>query len=266
MKKFINHNIFKNVLLMTVIGLVLGALRPFGMVDIPVYLSMSFWVLTCILGYGIYAPIIVLSVESLKRRLHRQWLRVAIGAFGASVIMTAVVPIITWLFFAYEVNFVDRFMELFPRTILVGTVITVVSLMRTHIDTQKAALTQTEEALNSALVVQQDDMDSASRQFMAQLPIEKQGDLLCLQMDDHYIKVYTEKGHHMLLMRFKDALLALKHYPGYQTHRSWWVAHQAISQVKREERRLTLTLTNGLQVPVSKTHIKAIKEAGFVAS
>lgn len=98
---------------------------------------------------------------------------------------------------------------------------------------------------------------------MNQLPIEKRGELLCLEMSDHYVKVYTSKGHHMVLMRFKNALSALSLYPGTQTHRSWWVAHNAIKQVKKDERKISLVLLNDLVVPVSRTYARDVKQAGF---
>lgn len=69
-------------------------------------------------------------------------------------------------------------------------------------------------------------------------------------MDDHYVKVYTDKGHHMLLMRFKDALALLENHPDLQTH-SWWVSLDAVSSVEKQSRKVTLLLKNQLSVPVS---------------
>jgi len=97
--------------------------------------------------------------------------------------------------------------------------------------------------------------------FMAQLPVDKRGKLFCLEMSDHYLKVYTDKGHHLILMRFKDALALLSDYQGLQTHRSWWVAIDAITKVNKDGRKTYLELTNELQVPVSKTYAEAVKAA-----
>ena len=93
---------------------------------------------------------------------------------------------------------------------------------------------------------------------MEKLPLEKRGNLLCLEMDDHYLKVYTDKGHHLILMRFKDALALLESYAGLQTHRSWWVAIDAITTTQRDGRKVSLTLSNSLAVPVSRTYMKNI--------
>ena len=98
---------------------------------------------------------------------------------------------------------------------------------------------------------------------MSLLPVDKRGELYCLEMDDHYVKVYTDKGHHMLLMRFKDALGLLEEFDGLQTHRSWWVSTQAVESVQKEQRKTTLVLKNQLRVPVSKTFNEAVKKAGL---
>lgn len=98
---------------------------------------------------------------------------------------------------------------------------------------------------------------------MQELPVNKRGDLICLEMCDHYVKVHTDKGHHMVLMRFKDAMQALENYLGIQTHRSWWVATDAITSVKKEQRKVQLVLSNELVIPVSRTYQKRVTEAGF---
>ena len=77
-------------------------------------------------------------------------------------------------------------------------------------------------------------------------------DILCLQMEDHYVRVHTSLGHSLLLMRMRDAVAELGRLEGAQVHRSWWVAREAVASVEREGRRASLTLTNGLRVPVSR--------------
>ena len=68
----------------------------------------------------------------------------------------------------------------------------------------------------------------------------------------------------MLLMRLKDALLQLEGFPGLQTHRSWWVASDAIVSVNKQNRKMTLLLSNNLEVPVSRTFVDAVKAANII--
>jgi len=83
-------------------------------------------------------------------------------------------------------------------------------------------------------------------------------------MDDHYLLVYTEKGSHMMLLRMKDALVELKDYKGLQVHRSWWVAIDAVMDVKKQTRKATLIMRNNIEVPVSQKYLPMLKEAGLV--
>jgi hypothetical protein len=46
---------------------------------------------------------------------------------------------------------------------------------------------------------------------------------------------------------------------GPQVHRSWWVAHAAISKCVRSHQRNFLTLNNGLLVPVGRTYSVAVR-------
>ncbi|MFD2167895.1 LytTR family DNA-binding domain-containing protein [Thalassotalea euphylliae] len=255
----------KNVVLVTIVGVVLGFLAPFGMDQISSLLSVSYWVLTCLVGYGIYAPTIAIIESTLSPYVKRQWHRVAIGAFVASALMSFAVPLITWLFFRVDIHLMASFGEVFPKTLLIGGVITIITMVRDHIDQQSLALEESKQALETTQQSTQQLVDQAFQDFMHQLPLDKRGQLLCLEMSDHYLKVYTDQGHHMILMRFKDALSALSNFPGLQTHRSWWVAKDAIVKVEKDGRKLQLVLSNALVVPVSRTYADRVKEAGYSA-
>ena len=50
-------------------------------------------------------------------------------------------------------------------------------------------------------------------------------------MSDHYVKVHQEASY--ATNDSKDALQALESYGGLQTHRSWWVATDAIEKVTK---------------------------------
>ena len=100
--------------------------------------------------------------------------------------------------------------------------------------------------------------------FLKRLPPKLGQNLLCLQMEDHYIRAYTEKGDTLVRMRLKDAVAELEGYGGLQVHRSWWVVLKATESVKRDGRRHMIHLKNGMQVPVSKTYADTLKEAGYL--
>jgi hypothetical protein len=90
------------------------------------------------------------------------------------------------------------------------------------------------------------------------------GTLLALEAEDHYLRVHTDTGSELILMRLRDAIGQLTDTPGLQVHRSFWVAQAAIAKVQRRGAQAQLTLHNGLVVPVSRTYMNGLKEAGWL--
>jgi DNA-binding LytR/AlgR family response regulator len=251
------------VVLTIIVGVCIGLLGPFGMNQLPVTVSVTYWVITCLVGYVIYQPVISILDSLLSNWFSNRWYRVAIGTVIASTFMSVMVPIINRLFFADSLNLQERFFTLFPKCLLVGGIITTISMVLEHMTAQKQQLIESEKELEQSLLKTDDAVNNAYQAFMKEIPIEKRGKLLCLEMSDHYVKVYTDKGYHLVLMRFKDALQSLESYPGLQTHRSWWVANDAIIKVKKEQRKIQLILTNNLVIPVSRTFQNQVVDAGF---
>ena len=87
--------------------------------------------------------------------------------------------------------------------------------------------------------------------------------LIAMAAEDHYLRVYTDAGDAMILMRLGDAVAAAEALDGARTHRSWWVARQAVDKVTRGDGRAVLTLVNGVEAPVSRTYSKPLREAGW---
>lgn len=93
---------------------------------------------------------------------------------------------------------------------------------------------------------------------------ERRGALLALAAEDHYLRVFTERGEELILRRFGDALLDVAALEGAQVHRGWWVARDAVVRSEREGDRTILSLTNGARVPVSRTYARAARDAGLL--
>jgi hypothetical protein len=90
------------------------------------------------------------------------------------------------------------------------------------------------------------------------------GTILCMQMEDHYLRVYGENGEGIVLHRMADAAKELNQSDGMQIHRSWWVARHAIANKHSANRRSELELTNGLRVPIGRSFRSKLKEAGWI--
>ncbi|MEL7129484.1 MAG: LytTR family DNA-binding domain-containing protein [Pseudomonadota bacterium] len=102
---------------------------------------------------------------------------------------------------------------------------------------------------------------SAEQGFLARLPIEYHGArLYAVSAEDHYLRVHTDRGSALILMRLTDAMRELAAADGLQTHRSWWVARAGISKTKGAGSRTSLVLKSGLDVPVARARAKRVRE------
>jgi hypothetical protein len=99
--------------------------------------------------------------------------------------------------------------------------------------------------------------------FTARLSAPLAGRLLCLEMQDHYLKVHHRDGSEMILCRMEDAARELGAL-GRRVHRSWWVAADAVDRVEREGQRTLLRLTDGRHVPVGRSYRHELKAAGWL--
>ncbi len=104
--------------------------------------------------------------------------------------------------------------------------------------------------------------DAESR-FLRRLPVANRGPLVRIEAQDHYLKVVTERGAPLILMRLSEAVDALGENLGVQVHRSHWVARKAVRGHRRENGRDLLLMVDGAEVPVSRGNRAAAQDAGL---
>ena len=97
--------------------------------------------------------------------------------------------------------------------------------------------------------------------LMERVRPERRGTLLALKAEGHYLQVYTDAGSDLILYRLSDALLEVGAGDGAQVHRSWWVAASALAPQRHRDR---LVLTNGIEVPVSRSFRVAARQRGWL--
>lgn len=95
-------------------------------------------------------------------------------------------------------------------------------------------------------------------------PKFRSAEVYAVSAEDHYLRVHTSAGETMILMRLADAIRELTTLEGMQTHRSWWVARQGMADAARGDGKVTLKLKSGVEAPVSRTYLKAVKDAGWL--
>jgi DNA-binding LytR/AlgR family response regulator len=102
--------------------------------------------------------------------------------------------------------------------------------------------------------------------FRERLPVHlRSASILALVSEDHYLRVYTDVGNALILMRLSDAMVELDGQNGAQTHRSWWVTRDAVRTISRRDGKAILTLSDGTEAPVSRTYYRTLQAAGWFA-
>ena len=154
----------------------------------------------------------------------------------------------------------DNFARTYPYVLLVGSGVTVLF----HQIERRKAVAVADAPLPTLSASQVETPPAPEARFLDRLPAHLGSDLLALEMEDHYVRVHTALGSELILLRMRDAVGELEGIDGAQVHRSWWVARDAVEDVKRDGRNLRLVLPGGLEAPVSRARIAELKGAGWL--
>ncbi|WP_306152739.1 LytTR family DNA-binding domain-containing protein [Roseovarius sp. MMSF_3281] len=91
------------------------------------------------------------------------------------------------------------------------------------------------------------------------------GTIIRLSSRDHHVDVVTTEAQETLRMRLSDAIDEMEPVEGYCTHRSHWVARDAIVELdKGQPGKVFLVLVNGDRVPVSRKFRPDLEAAGIL--
>jgi LytTr DNA-binding domain len=244
-------------------GLFLGFAGPFGTYE-ELYLGwrLVYWVSLMLCGTLFFPIAYIVTRHTLAPRGVSSWIYVPLVAVVGAIPMTAMVIGITWAMFQTGMTFeFDNYLRVFGISLpMVGLQHLITELK------QPAKMPASVPQIPVAPSLVQAAAPAPKRvKLLERLPGRLGEDILCLQMEDHYVRVHTALGNELLLMRLRDAMNELDGLEGLQVHRSWWVARSSISSWSRESKSLTLDLKNQLQVPVARDRVSLVKEAGWLS-
>jgi len=103
--------------------------------------------------------------------------------------------------------------------------------------------------------------DQIRPHFLDKLPVHKRGEIWALSSELHYVRVYTSRGHDLVLMRLSDAIRQCDGIEGIQVHRSHWVASDGVDTVETVEGKMQVRLRNDVTLPVSRSYSGAVRNA-----
>ena len=240
------------LIVMAAVGGVMGVAGPFGTQDtVAVVPRIIYWIWVV---YSTYA-IGLFFVTFLRPMLEvlPTWLRgLLMGCVNGAAISTYIVSL-------NLVIFGEDFLEgnplgFFMRVFLIALFVTLaVSMAIDHLQDR-----HDEGAIKVAA------KSLGMPPLMERLPLEKRGTLMALSVEDHYVRIRTTVAETLVLMRLSDAIRETGELNGDQVHRSHWVNYDQVTAARREGDRAILTLADESEVPVSRSNLPKIKEAGLL--
>jgi hypothetical protein len=244
--------------LMVAAGVLLGLIGPFGTFDIPLAQRIAWWVVMIVAGYPLFRGLGTVARWAAETTRVPFALALTFGLAIASMPMTLIVG---WLFMRATPSELLRsphILTFYGQVLVVGLIIhsAMWLLMRPVAET----------AQDSPVAMPSPVPAPAPEQaaIPGALPLPPGfGPLLALKAEDHYLRAYAPEREELFLMRLRDAVGMLPDSAGVQVHRSWWVAKDAVARVARDGRTAVLTLSNGVEVPVARDRMTAVKEAGW---
>jgi hypothetical protein len=240
-----------DLLLLTALGLVLGVLSPFGTAQLSSTERFIYWLLS-IVGGGL----IGVSVDEVLGR------RIEGFARRLLVVTTVITPMVVVWVGLIELIFGHETFRLPPvlwfRVWVISGLVMTVRILAWRKPAAPAPAIETR-------VVMAPPLPEAEAAFRQRLSAKRRtARLIAVEAHDHYLRVHTDAGVELLTLRFTDALAELSGAHGFQTHRSWWVAGEAIEATQWRRGAGELMLTGGLVAPVSRRHAPILRAAGWL--
>lgn len=236
---------FKGLGVAVLVGLFLAFAGAFGSAEAPLSYRLIYWTLTMMVGAAVGGAIAHAFAE---------WAAMDDRPILRGVLMSiAIAAPLTVLIWAITVMFSGRPWRVSDLMGFAGPVYLVSALM-----------TALGHLLDRPVETHAAPGQAAPPRFLDRLPLKLKGSVIhAVESEDHYLRIHTDRGSDLILMRLSDAVAELEGLEGAQVHRSWWVAKDAVIGARRGDGRATLELKGGIEAPVSRRYAPALRKAGW---
>ena len=252
--------------IITAVGAFLGVIGPFGsFYGGPAGLRIAYWVANLWIGFIVLSTIVRLSIRFAIRLDLPTWFAIAAGvAVGAVPLAIALAYFSAWVWPPNHGRANSLFLQ-YGETVMLAEPF---SFAYYYLGDRgrRAAVARERTKVLELRSSPDPPTATAGGGFLDRLPPHLGRDLLCLQMEDHYVRAHTAKGSKLILTPLKNAIAELGETEGLQVHRSWWVAKGAVVEPVASGRHLSLRLSNGLEVPISRASVAKLRAAGWLYS
>lgn len=257
MKQPRSANAFRYGMIVAVIAAVFMAVTgALGTDAAPFGTRIAFWGIVMVSGHLIGTGV-TSGIRGWGKLSASPWAEGALISFVIAAPITVLVSGASVIFFGYNEATVSGLLIMFVVVAFVGAIMTAINMMivkETVIETS----TNPQPTETKAPV---------TARIRSRLPVHLQQSVIwAIEAEDHYLRVHTDLGSDLILMRLSDAIAETEGLDGTQTHRSWWVASGAITRIERSDGRAMLHLQGGITAPVSRTYVRTLTASGWLKS
>jgi hypothetical protein len=243
--------------IMTVVGLLLAVLGPFGSFGMPFAVRLGYWLGIVLAGYALYLPATVVATRLAGRLALPEAALWIAACIVATVPMTVVAWAVDGLWQPLRLPTAQGWLARYANVLILGSAITSIFWFG-----RARRQSMTVEGVKA--VEPQPAPSTPTPPFLDRLPAHLGRDLIALEMEDHYVRAHTPAGSTLILMRMRDAVAELGGIDGAQVHRSWWVARGHVTGTARDGRNVRLLLTGGIEAPVARGQMEGLQAAGWI--
>ena len=240
MPRILSNRIVRGGLIPILAGVVLAILAPFGTGSLAAPIRFIYWI-----GMALAGGLGAMTIDIILRRKAPNtslWIWALLQSVGATLF---VAPFVFALF--AQTNVMSVLLTLFYIWV-VAIVITAFGQLSARRHPSPS-----------------DEGKTARPVLLDRLPPKfRDADIYAISSEDHYVRIHSAAGEHMMLMRLSDAEDLVLPLIGLKPHRSWWVAEIGVDTVVKSGSKLQITLKSGMQVPVSREGAKRVREAGWI--
>lgn len=248
MKLPIDRNTMRGLGVSILAGVVLAFTGAFQTHNISFTTRLVYWVPLMLLGAA-WASVCVWGMRRWLDEDSRPWLSILL----LTAVVTGPLSVCVWLYTGLIFNR-DLELAILPAYLTPVAVVTA-TLGTINVFLSRAQPLETHAAAAGA---------GSPPRFLERMPLKLRGATLhAVESEDHYLRVHTDRGSDLILMRLSDAVAELEGLEGAQVHRSWWVARDAVIGARPGDGRATLSLKGGIEAPVSRRYAPALRKAGW---
>lgn len=247
---------------------VLAYLGAMGTQAAPFFQRLAYWAAVILPG-----SLLGLGVNTLVHgwgglAAHR-WLEAGLVALLVSLPHSFVVIVVSALFFGLGMITPVVVLEFWLAVLLIAVVLTAINYLATAQPLPAHPITS---APDQAPVTSPTPPGPGLAEASALPPLLAEklphrlraGRLLAIEAEDHYLRVHTDLGSDLVLMRMADACALLDDSAGARVHRSWWVARDAVQAVRLQSGRMELALPGDISAPVSRAMQPVLRSQGWL--